>query len=82
MFSSEPFYHFTVIKLTCGILICFCKFLKSQEILIGLHGAIHAQGISGVDSVSTPLQELYIFVDGKGAFMPIIRCCIVSIVGV
>ena len=27
-------------------LFCFCKFLKSQEILIGLHGAVHAPGIS------------------------------------
>ncbi len=47
-------------------LFCFCKFLKSQEILIGLHGAVHAPGIPEVDPVGTPLQELYIFIDSKG----------------
>lgn len=69
VFSSEPFYRFTRIKFTYGILICFCKFLKSQEILIGLHGTVHALGITEVDPVGTPLQELYIFIDGKGILM-------------
>lgn len=47
-------------------LFCFYKFLKSQEILIGLHGAVCATGITEVDPIGTPLQEFYIFIDGKG----------------